>query len=118
MADFKSFAGTVAWDATTNTTPNGKTVKNFPISLVNSEGNTRVQVALWEEKADTDIQKGDFVLVEGSFTTDEYKGEAQYKVSAVRIVVLRSTENFPALSEGSIPVARPVKKSEPKVKFG
>ena len=116
MADFKSFAGTVAWDAATNTTPNGKTVKNFPISLVNSEGNTRVQVALWEEKADTDIQKGDFVLVEGSFTTDEYKGEAQYKVSAVRIVVLRPTgDSSPAKATET---TKTVKKSEPKVKFG
>lgn len=88
MADnqYISVAGFVQFDPTERDA-NGKTVKEFFIKTLGGEAKN-IRVTLWPETKAEAPEKGDFVAVDGKYSTSTYQAQdgsqrTSYQVSAV-----------------------------------
>lgn len=114
MAEYKAFMGVVSFNPEDATTPSGKKLRKFTIKLVNSVDDVTVGVTLWEELRETEVSRGDFVAVEGSYTNNPGKeGRVFHNLSASRIVVLTSEQG----TFGTAKAAAIAPKTQAKVTF-
>lgn len=97
MADqYTTVAGTIQWDVEPREV-NGKPIREFSIrSLVSGQ---LVKVTLWDQFANSKVNKGDFVVVDGKVTQNEGQDKAGNRVvynnlSATGLVVIEAEEKI------------------------
>lgn len=70
---------------------NGSDVRDFTIKTLTTQ--SLVRISLWEEMADTEVGKGDFVAVDGKYTVSD---DGKYhNISATSVAVLRGMTRAP-----------------------
>lgn len=90
-SDYVSVAGFVQFDPNEKEA-NGKTVTEFFVKTLGGDGKN-VRVTLWPEIEAEAPAKGDFVAVDGKFSTSTYQGQdgtkkTSYQISAIYFVNL------------------------------
>lgn len=85
MDEYVTIAGLIQFDPKQRTTKDGKDVRDIAVRAIGN--NKLVNVTVWPEKANIPLVKGDFVVVDGKFSTSTWQnknGEQQtsYNISA------------------------------------
>lgn len=85
MDEYVTIAGLIQFDPKPRTTKDGKDVRDIAVRAIGN--NKLVNVTVWPEKANIPLAKGDFVVVDGKFSTSTWQnknGEQQtsYNISA------------------------------------
>jgi hypothetical protein len=113
MSDYKSFTGIVAFDITEREVT-GKTVRNVPMKLTNSANDTIISVTLWPGLDSVEVNRGDFIVVEGKYKSAESNGKMYHNLSANSIAVFPMVKSEDDRGNGSPTpvVANPARKVE------
>jgi hypothetical protein len=114
MSEYQAFAGIVAFSPTTDEV-SGTPIQRVTIKLVNSPDATLVSATLWGALADTEVNVGDFIVVEGKFTQNT-KGDRTYNnVNANTVLVIPTAKDE---KKASAPASKPkIANAKPKVSY-
>lgn len=82
---YTTIAGMVQFDVEEREV-NGGDVRDVTIRSLSS--GDLIRCTVWPEFADTEIERGDFVVIDGKVTEREHKGKVYFNVSARRLAVL------------------------------
>jgi hypothetical protein len=89
--EYRTVAGFVQFDVE-SAEVNNQTIRRAVVQATGSEG-TLVTVTLWPEFEDVEIEKGDFVVANGSFEARDGKnGKTYLNLSAFRLIVQKPVE--------------------------
>ena len=83
MADYATQTGFVQFDVTEREA-NGATVRDATIRTPGSEG-VLIRVTLWPDFDEADVQKGDFIAVDGKVEIREDKGKTYINMNASKL---------------------------------
>lgn len=87
---YNTVAGFVQFDVEERTAGDQE-VRDFLVQAIGS-GGSNVRVTVWPEYVDVDIQKGDFVAVQGKFTTETVNGKTYHNISANKLKVWKEDD--------------------------
>lgn len=108
--EYGSVAGFVQFDVEERELDSGATVRDATVRSI-ATGDL-VRVTLWEDFAEVDVEKGDWLACDGQFTTREHKGKEYVNMSPFQVVSLKSVHSTPPeVAE------KPAKKPEKKRTF-
>lgn len=113
MAEYKEFKGTGGFVQfpVEERDVNGQTVRDVTIRALGSEG-SYIRITVWEEWADTDIDEGDLVFIDGPFEARE----GQTKDGEKRIYLNMSAKSLKVFKADSPSDRGTTKKSGAKTK--
>ena|SRR5688500_11607435 len=95
MAEYATVIGFIQFDIDTDDV-NGQEVRRVTVRSPGSEGKL-IRITVWPEHEDVELEKGDFIAVDGEFTTRTGQNKdgdkvTYFNVSAKRIAVLGTGE--------------------------
>lgn len=109
MADYVSAAGFVQFDPREREANNQKVI-DYTIKTLGTEG-ILLRVTVWPELQGEDIEKGDFIAVDGKLTVGSYESEngprQSVQISATALAVLKGVEK----AERAVVNEKPARKS-------
>lgn len=104
MPEYKAFAGFIQFDPNERETPSKQTLRDVVIQPIGygSKEIPSVRVTVWPEHAGVNLSKGDFIAVQGKFTTANVKGKTYFNLSASQLAVLAAGEKAEAEVENPV----------------
>lgn len=81
--EYVTVAGFVQFDPKERDLDDGRQVRDVVIRAIGSQ--EQIRITLWDQFEEVEIDKGDFIVADGSVTTREVDGTVYYNVSASRI---------------------------------
>lgn len=91
MATYKTLAGFIQFDPNERETTSGQKLRDVVIQPIGQGTEIpSVRVTVWSEYDETELSKGDFIAVQGKFTTATVKGKTYFNLSASDLAVISS----------------------------
>lgn len=104
MAEYKAFAGFIQFDPNERETPSEQKLRDVVIQPIGygAKEIPSVRVTIWPEFGAVNLSKGDFIAVQGKFTTANVKGKTYFNLSASQLVVIAASEKAEAEVENPV----------------